>query len=157
MVGPFKPARGGMTHILFMVDKFTKWIEVKPIRRCDGPITVKFFKDIILRYGYPHSIIMDNGTNFAEGAFARFCQEKHIRLDVASVAHPTSNGQVERSNGLVMSGIKPRLIEPLQRSAGCWIEELPAVLWSLRTTPNRSTGYTPFFSYMGQSPCSRKT
>ena len=98
-----------------------------------------------MRYGYPHSVITDNGTNFAEGAFARFCQEKHIRLDVASVAHPASNGQVERSNGLVLSGIKPRLIEPLERSAGCWIEELPAVLWSLRTTPNTSTGYTPFF------------
>ena len=24
-------ARGNMTHILVMVDKFTKWIEVKPI------------------------------------------------------------------------------------------------------------------------------
>src|SRR3954465_945015 len=149
MVGPFKPARGGMTHILVMVDKFTKWIEVKPIRKCDGLTVVKFLKDIILRYGYPHSVITDNGTNFAEGAFARFCQEKHIRLDVASVAHPASNGQVERSNGLVLSGIKPRLVEPLQRSAGCWIEELPAVLWSLRTTPNRSTGYTPFFLVYG--------
>src|SRR4051812_33124810 len=72
-------------------------------------------------------------------------KKKHIRLDVASVAHPTSNGQVERSNGLVLSRIKPRLIEPLQRSAGCWIEELPAVLWSLRTIPNRTTGYTLFF------------
>ena len=149
MVGPFKPARGGMTHILVMVDKFKKWIEVKPIKKCDGPTAVKFLKDIILIYGYPHSVITDNGTNFAEGAFARFCQEKHIRLDVASVAHPASNGQVERSNGLVLSGIKPRLVEPLQRSAGCWIEELPAVLWSLRTTPNRSTGYTPFFLVYG--------
>ena len=138
-----------MTHILVMVDKFTKWIEVKPIRKCDGETAVTFLKDIILRYGYPHSIITDNGTNFAEGAFARFCQDKKIRLDVASVSHPASNGQVERSNGLVLSGIKPRLIEPLQRSAGCWIEELPAVLWSLRTTPNRSTGYTPFFLVYG--------
>ena len=119
MVGPFKPAKGGMTHILVMVDKFTKWIEVKQIWKCDRETTVRFLKDIILRYGYPHSIITDNGTNFAEGAFARFCQEKKIRLDVASVAHPASNGQVERSNGLVLSGIKPRLIEPLQRSAGC--------------------------------------
>ena len=75
MVGPFKPARGGMAHILVMVDKFTKWIEVKPIKKCDGPTTVKFLKDIILRYGYPHSVITDNGTNFAEGAFTRFCQE----------------------------------------------------------------------------------
>jgi hypothetical protein len=70
MVGPFKPARGNMTHILVMVDKFTKWVEVKPIRKCDGHTIVSFLKDIILRYGYPHSIITDNVTNFVEGAFA---------------------------------------------------------------------------------------
>ena len=29
------------------------------------------------------------------------------------------------------------------------MEELPAVLWSIRTTPNRSTGYTPFFLVYG--------
>ena len=34
---------------------------------------------------------------------------------------------------------------PLQRTPGCWVEELPSVLWSISTTPNRSTGYTPFF------------
>ena len=113
MVGPFKLARGNMTHILVMVDKFTKWIEVKAIRKCDGATAVTFLKDIILRYGYPHSIITDNGTKFAEGAFARFCSSKGIQLDIASVAHPESNGQVERSNGLILSGIKPRLIEPL--------------------------------------------
>jgi hypothetical protein len=30
-----------------------------------------------------------------------------------------------------------------------WVEELPSVLWSLRTTPNSSTGYTPFFLLFG--------
>lgn len=103
MVGPFKRARGGMTHILVMVDKFTKWIEVKPIKKCDGKTAVSFLKDIILRYGHPHNIITDNGTNFAEGPFARFCAEKKIRLDVASVAHPQSNGQVERANNMVLA------------------------------------------------------
>jgi hypothetical protein len=138
-----------MTHILVMVDKFTKWIEVKAIRKCDGRTAVSFLKDIMLRYGCPHSIITDNGTNFAEGAFARFCRDKRIRLDLASVAHPQANGQVERSNALILAGIKPRLIEPLERTPGCWLDELPAVLWSLRTTPNRSTGYTPFFLVYG--------
>jgi hypothetical protein len=56
---------------------------------------------------------------------------------------------VERSNGLVLSGIKPRLIEPLEKTPGCWLDELPAVLWSLRTTLNRSIGYTPFFLVYG--------
>ena len=37
----------------------------------------------------------------------------------------------------------------MERSAGCWLDELPAVLWSLRTTPNKSTGFTPFFLVYG--------
>jgi hypothetical protein len=44
MVGPFKTARSSMTHILVMVDKFTMWLEVKPIAKCDGRTTVKFLK-----------------------------------------------------------------------------------------------------------------
>ncbi|KAM0908399.1 hypothetical protein ACQ4PT_015494 [Festuca glaucescens] len=149
MVGPFRTTRSGMTHLLVTVDMFTKWIEAKPIKKLGGSTTVTFLNDIILRYGYPHSIITDNGTNFTQGAFSRFCGEKGIQLDLASVAHPQSNGQVEKANGLILADIRPRLIEPLERATGCWIEELPAVLWSLCTTPNRSTGFTPFFLVYG--------
>jgi hypothetical protein len=56
---------------------------------------------------------------------------------------------VEKANGLILAGIKPRLVEPLKQSAGCWVKELPSVLWSLRTTPNRSVGFTPFFLVYG--------
>ena len=78
-----------------------------------------------------------------------FCKQKGIRLDLASVAHPQSNGQAERMNQIVLAGIKPRLQVPLERTPGCWLDELPAVLWGIRTTPNRSTGYTPFFMVYG--------
>ena len=44
-----------------------------------------------------------------------------------------------------MSGIKPRLVRSLKESNKHWGEELYSVLWGLRTTPNRTTGYTPFF------------
>ena len=108
-----------MTHLLVAVDKSTKWIEAKPIKRLDGQTIITFFKDIIYRYGYPHSIITDNGTNFAKGAFARFCGDKGIRLDLASVAHPQSNGHVERANSLILAGIKPWLVDPLERVPGC--------------------------------------
>ena len=117
MVGPLKKASSGMPHLLVAVDKFTKWIEAKPIKKLDGPTAVKFFKTIIYRFGYPNSIITDNSSNFVKGDFAKFCDRAGIRLDVASVAHPQSNGQVERANGLILSGIKPRLLEPLERAA----------------------------------------
>jgi hypothetical protein len=72
MVGPFKKALGGLTHLLVAVDKFTKWIEAKPIKKLDGSSTIKFFNEIIMRYGVSHSIIIDNGTNFAKGVFAEY-------------------------------------------------------------------------------------
>src|SRR3954465_14112991 len=79
----------------------------------------------------------------------RLCQKEHIRLDLTSVAHPQSNGQAERANQELLRGIKRRLCVPLERTPGSWEEELPSVLWSIRMTPNRSTGYTPFFLVYG--------
>uniref|UniRef100_A0A8R7UFK6 Integrase catalytic domain-containing protein n=1 Tax=Triticum urartu TaxID=4572 RepID=A0A8R7UFK6_TRIUA len=79
----------------------------------------------------------------------QYCSASGIRLDRASVAHPQSNGQVEWANGLILSSIKTRLVEPLVRSPDSWLDELPAILWSLCTTPNRSTGFTPFFLIYG--------
>ena len=66
----------------------------------------------------PHNIIRDEGTNFAKGALEQYYSVSSIRLVLASMAHPQSNGQVERANRLVLSGVKPRLIEPLIRSPG---------------------------------------
>jgi transposase InsO family protein len=67
-------------------------------------------------------------TNFTAEEFQSFCKEQGVMLNYASVAHPQSNGQVEKANGLVCSGIKKRLLVPLKRAAGAWVEELDAVL-----------------------------
>ena len=42
-----------------------------------------------------------------------------------------------------------RVLTGLNKYAGRWVAEVPAILWSLRTTPNRSTGFTPFFLAYG--------
>ena len=62
MVGPFKKAPGGFTHLFVAVDKFTKWIEAKPVSKLMLAQAVSFIFDIIHRYGAPNSIITDNGT-----------------------------------------------------------------------------------------------
>ena len=62
----------------------------------------------------------------------------------ASVAHPQSNNQVERANAEVLRGFRTRTFDKLHKCGRRWIDELSAVLWSIRTTPNRATGQTPF-------------
>ena len=108
-----------------------------------------FFLDIIHRFGVPNSIITDNDTQFTGKKFIRFYDEQHIRIDWAAVAHPRTNGQVERANGMLLQGLKPRIFNRLNKFGARWVTELPAVLWSLRTTPSRATGYTPFFMVYG--------
>ena len=46
---------------------------------------------------------------------------------------------------MVLQGLKTRIFDRLNKHAGRWVVEVPAILWSLRTTPNRSTGFIPFF------------
>ena len=136
-----------MTHLLVAVGKFTKWIEARTIKKLDGPTAVRFIKDIAVRYGMPNNIITDNSTNFTKGALEQYCSVSGIRLDLASVAHPQSNGQVEQANGLILSGIKTRLVEPLVRSPGSWLDEFPAVLWSLRTQIREGTHVNRHINY----------
>jgi hypothetical protein len=92
MVGPLKTAPLGFMHLLVAVDKFMKWVEAKPIRKLDGKTALKFVKDIVVRFDIPHSIITDNGTNLSQGEVEEYCHHNEIRLDLASVAHPQSNG-----------------------------------------------------------------
>ena len=97
----------------------------------------------------PNSIITDNGTNFTGKEFLEFCDDHHIRVDWAAVAHPRTNGQIERANGMVLQGLEPRIFNRLKKFTGRWVTELPAVLWSLRTTPSCATGFTPLFMVYG--------
>jgi transposase InsO family protein len=92
-----------------------------------------------------NSIITDNGSQFTGRKFLEFCDKFHIRVDWAAVAHPQTNSQVERANGMILQGLKPRIFDQLNKSGRKWLQELPAVIWSLWTTPSRATGFTPFF------------
>jgi transposase InsO family protein len=110
---------------------------------------VAFFTNIIHRFGVPNSIITDNGTQFTDRKFLDFYEDHHIWVDWAAVAHPMTNGQVERANGMILQGLKPRIYNDLNKFGRRWMKELPSVVWSLRTTPSRATGFTPFFLVYG--------
>jgi hypothetical protein len=50
---------------------------------------------------------------------------------------------------MILQGLKPRIYNDLNKFAKRWIEELPSVVWSLRTTPSRATGFSLFFLVYG--------
>ena len=105
-------------------------------------VDVKKFlwKNIVTRFEIPHTLISDNGLQFDSKFFRRYCCELGITNRYSTPAYPQGNGQAEAVNKVIISGFKKRLDD----AKGRCVEELPHVLWTYRTTPQRSTGETPF-------------
>jgi hypothetical protein len=127
------------------IDKFTKWIEYKSLMKYNTSKAIEFIQDTMHRFGMPNRVITNLGSLFMTIEFKSWAQDCSISIDYASVTHLEANGQVQRANGLIPAGLKPRLYEELENYGSKWIEELPKVVWRLRTQVSRATGYSPFF------------
>jgi hypothetical protein len=64
ILGPFPRAQGGYRFLIVAIDTFTKWVEAEPVGWINKENTVKFLRSIVMRFGVPHRIILDNGTQF---------------------------------------------------------------------------------------------
>jgi hypothetical protein len=88
LVGPFKKAKGGSTHIFVVVDKFKKWIEVKSAAFITVAKAVEFIKEIMYMFGVPNNIITNNWTQFTAREFKDFCADLGNKINHAFVSHP---------------------------------------------------------------------
>jgi transposase InsO family protein len=150
MIRPFKKAQGRYTHVLVVIDKFTEWIEYKPISSLTSAKAVEFIQDIIFRFGIRNSIIIDLGSNFTSSEFFDFCEQWSIQIKYTLVAHPRAIGQVERANGMILKALRKKVFDKNEKLEGKWIRELPYVVWSLRTQPSQALqGNTLFFMVYG--------
>jgi len=124
LVGALQRAAGGYTHLLVAIDKFSKLIEARPIMNIRFEQAVLLFTDIIHRFVIPNVIITDKGTQFTGKKFLDFCDRHHIRVNWSAMAHPRTNGQVERANDMILQGLKHRIYNRLKKFSKKWVEEL---------------------------------
>jgi hypothetical protein len=92
MIGPFKPAPGGYRWVYVIIDKFSKWIEYKPIVSGTTKKAAELLDEIIHRFGLPNSIITDLRSMFTDNDFWNFCDDRGIVVKYVLVAHPRVNG-----------------------------------------------------------------
>jgi hypothetical protein len=63
MIWPLPSAPGGFNRVLVAIDKFTKWIEVKPVTCAKADRVLDFLDELVHPYRLPHRIITDLGSN----------------------------------------------------------------------------------------------
>jgi len=141
ILGPFSPDKRQVKFLIVAVDYFTKWIKAKPLTTITAQQVKQFaWKDIICRYGVPHTIITDNGRQFIDKELAKFYTGLGIKHITSSVEHPQTNEQAEAANKVILVELRKRL----DIAKGRWPEELIEVLWAYRCTPQSSTNESPF-------------
>jgi transposase InsO family protein len=136
ILGPCPRAVSGYCFLFVAIDKFTKWPEATPMVSITQGAAIAFLKSIVCRFGVPSRIITDNGTQFKSRLFQEYCEGIGTQLCFASVAHPRSNDQAERTNTEILRGLKTCTDDCLKKHGANWVNELPSVLWGNRTTPS---------------------
>ena len=100
MVGPLKGGTHKKKYLLVMVDKFTKWIEAKPVKTAESGPVIDFISGVVHRFGVPHSIITDNGTNFTADEVKSWC--KNMGLSSSTLQSITHKLTVKSSKQTVL-------------------------------------------------------
>jgi hypothetical protein len=149
MIKPFKPTPRGFCWVYVCINKFSKWIEYKPLVQATAKKVAELLNDIIHRFGLLNSIISDLGSMFIGTNFWDICEERCISVKYVLVAHPRTNGQVERANGMILDALKKRLYKNDQKYPGKWLKELLAVVLGLRTQPSCNAGVSLYFMVFG--------
>ena len=114
-------------YFLVSTDYFTKWVEAEPLTNIRDIDAKRFvWKNIVIRFGIPRTLISDNGLQFDSKAFRRYYCDLAITNRYSTLAYPQENGQVKAINKVVVSGLKKRS----EGVKGRWVKELPHVLWT---------------------------
>ena len=121
------------------VDYFTKWVEAEALASIT-PIKIREFvyRNIVCRYGVPHTIVLDNDTQFDCEEFKEFYDNLLTKKVFTSAARPQANGQVEAINKMIKHNLKMKL----ENLKGRWVDKVPKVLWAYKTKARSTTGET---------------
>ena len=147
-VGPLPPSKRNNLWLLTVRDAFTKWVEAFPIKQATAVKVAEILEnEIFVRYGYPESIHSDQGTQFTSELMKQVAKLHDIVLTHTPAYNPKSN-LVERAHRDMKACLRAMHIE----EGLDWEENLPHLLFAMRTTECRMTGYTPFQLMFGRDP-----
>ena len=153
--GPIHPTSASNVHCLLIVDAFSRFPMVYPVRNRTALATVAAVEKWILSFGIPQSIIHDRGTAFINTEFINWTKELGITLRPRRAYSPWTNGKIENQNQHIA-----RYWRNFPNDAGNnWSSLAPKFAFAHKTSVNYTTGkasYEIVFGTKHQYPMSLK-
>ncbi|XP_045766170.1 uncharacterized protein LOC123867897 [Maniola jurtina] len=148
--GPFQQSSAGYKYILMIIDGFTKYCILKPLKSMGGDEMVNNVRESLTLFSTPSLVITDRGTNFSCKLLQTLFRSWQVEHHMITTGTPRANGQIER--------YVKTIIDMLTTS--CNTSDWPNGLWkvqlSLNSTIQKSTGFAPIRLLVGLNgniPC----
>ena len=146
LMGPLTRSADGNLYIVAVIDYFTKWLEIFPLKNAQTTTIAECLAThVFTRHGLPEQIHTDQGPQFESELFQELCHTMHIHKTRTTPYHPQSDGLVERSNRTVQNILKAYV----NTDQTDWDRHLPTTMLAYNTSTHSTTGYTPHYLLYG--------
>jgi len=140
LTGPMNETNVGYRYIVSVVCAATRYVEATAIKSAETEEVAGALIEIFSRLGYPKEIGTDQGREFVSRLIEQLWRLTGVKHRVGSAYHPESQAIVERYHETLKQGLRAMLVEFPDLT---WDKTLPYVLFTIRSTENRSTGFSP--------------
>ena len=145
LVGPLPRSSKGNNYLLVFQDRFTKWVQCRPIRKATSKaVSQALYEEVITRFGCPRYIISDNGTQYTGQTFRQLLVDMGITR-LTPPYTPQSN-PVERTN----KTLKTMISQFCEKDHRKWDANLADLVFAINSSRHESTGFSPAFLNFGR-------
>ena len=132
--GPLPVSTFGMTYIFVVLDVFSKFVKLYPVRKATTAISIKKMQHFMGKIQVK-AVLADHGSQFKSAKWHKFLTNSNIRSGLTSINHPASN-PAER----VMREIGRMLRTYCRNQNQGWFKVIPDIEECLNLIPHESTG-----------------
>ncbi len=137
----------GYRYCLVMIDHFTKWLELFPLRNQKAEtVAKKVFDGWIPRHGAPEQLHHDQGKNLSAKMIEEVCNFLEVWNTRTTPFHPQSDGASERSIRTV-NNMLAKVVAEDQRN---WDLYVSSSCFAYNTAVHSSTGFSPSLLEFGR-------
>jgi hypothetical protein len=141
IAGPLTPTKTGHKYILAIIDYFSKFPMLIPLKQIDSKtVAESFFFNWVCLFGVPNVVHTDRGSSFESDLFHQMCRLSGISKTKTAPYFPQSDGLVER----LFRTVKEMVHATTRCFNRDWNEVLPIVEMGLRSSIQRTTQVTPY-------------
>lgn len=145
--GPYPRSKDGNCYVFVVLDHFSKFVFLKPMREATAKGVVRYLESEIFHvFGVPETVHSDNGRQFVSDTFTSFLTSYGVRHVKTAVYSPQANA-AERINRSMLSIIRSYIAEGDQRT---WDVHISKAAFALRSAFHEAIRTEPYRAVFGQ-------